>query len=424
MITRGGEADIVKVLDFGIAKTTEAEAARERRLTSPGMAMGTPEYMAPEQAAGRAADARTDIYSLGAIMYEMCTGQPPYSGDNFMEILTKKATQDPPPPTTVRSELPQPVSDLVMSAMARNPERAPAVDGRPRVRAQQVPRGPRHRGRADPRHDDRRGRRRVAQLRPVDAQSRRRHRALAAHDACWTPPSSGRRAPACRASRRRRALRPQSEPSRIPQTPRVAIGEPRRRNADPDIGRFDSRPGHAAGDAAARHAGAERAGRSQAAQWRRHACVGVVRAAPPRRRRRARVHDARRRRQRRLVARAERDGVGAAVVPAPKPDTAPEKVHVAPVHPPQPHTQVTPSPFVHPPPPHVVATAEDNSPKGLLAQSAAAEAARDWASLRAVNEKLEKFPKLAPEALYEQAWAAFQMNDTPKALSLASARPS
>jgi serine/threonine protein kinase len=125
LITRGGEADVVKVLDFGIAKTTEAEAARERRLTSPGMAMGTPEYMAPEQAAGRAADARTDIYSLGAIIYEMVTGIPPYSGDNFMEILTKKATQDPPPPIEVRGELPQQVSDLVSAAMARDPNIRP-----------------------------------------------------------------------------------------------------------------------------------------------------------------------------------------------------------------------------------------------------------------------------------------------------------
>ena len=125
LITRGGEADIVKVLDFGIAKTTEAEAARERRLTSPGMAMGTPEYMAPEQAAGRPADARTDIYSLGAIMYEMVTGLPPYQGDNFMEILTKKATLDPPAPITVRTELPLTVSELVMAAMARNPDERP-----------------------------------------------------------------------------------------------------------------------------------------------------------------------------------------------------------------------------------------------------------------------------------------------------------
>ena len=125
LITRGGEADVVKVLDFGIAKTTEAEAARERRLTSPGMAMGTPEYMAPEQAAGRPADARTDVYSLGAIMYEMVTGIPPYQGDNFMEILTKKATQDPPEPISIRAELPQPVSDLVMASMSRSPEHRP-----------------------------------------------------------------------------------------------------------------------------------------------------------------------------------------------------------------------------------------------------------------------------------------------------------
>jgi serine/threonine protein kinase len=125
LITRDGAADVVKVLDFGIAKTTEAEAARERRLTSPGMAMGTPEYMAPEQAAGRPADARCDVYALGAIMYEMVTGVPPYSGDNFMEILTKKATLDPPPPIQVRTELPQQVSDLVGTAMARNPDARP-----------------------------------------------------------------------------------------------------------------------------------------------------------------------------------------------------------------------------------------------------------------------------------------------------------
>src|SRR5262245_17123327 len=125
LITRDGTADVVKVLDFGIAKTTEAEAARERRLTSPGMAMGTPEYMSPEQAAGRAADARCDVYALGAIMYEMVTGVPPYCGDNFMEILTKKATQDPPPPGLVRSELPSQVSDLVTASMARNPDDRP-----------------------------------------------------------------------------------------------------------------------------------------------------------------------------------------------------------------------------------------------------------------------------------------------------------
>ncbi|HEX2692292.1 MAG TPA: protein kinase [Kofleriaceae bacterium] len=125
LVTRDGTADVVKVLDFGIAKTTEAEAARERRLTSPGMAMGTPEYMAPEQAAGRPADARCDVYAVGAILYEMVTGVPPYSGDNFMEILTKKATVDPPPPIQVRGEIASQVSDVVTGAMARSPDDRP-----------------------------------------------------------------------------------------------------------------------------------------------------------------------------------------------------------------------------------------------------------------------------------------------------------
>ena len=122
---RSGTSDFVKVLDFGIAKSSGAEEARDKRLTSPGMAMGTPEYMAPEQAAGRPADERCDIYSLGAILYEALTGCPPYEGENFMEILTKKATLDPPAPSTLRRDLPAPVEELVVRAMARDPDDRP-----------------------------------------------------------------------------------------------------------------------------------------------------------------------------------------------------------------------------------------------------------------------------------------------------------
>ena len=122
---RQGAGDFVKVLDFGIAKTTEAEQARDKRLTSPGMAMGTPEYMSPEQAAGRPADERCDIYSMGAILYESLTGVPPYQGENFMEILTKKATVDPRPPHELRPDLPDAVAELVTRAMARNPDDRP-----------------------------------------------------------------------------------------------------------------------------------------------------------------------------------------------------------------------------------------------------------------------------------------------------------
>ena len=125
LTVREGAADFVKVLDFGIAKSSEAEEARGKRLTHPGMAMGTPEYMSPEQAAGRPADERCDVYAVGAILYEMLTGAPPYDGDNFMEILTKKATVDPAPPSALRPEIPPMVEVLVTSAMARDPEKRP-----------------------------------------------------------------------------------------------------------------------------------------------------------------------------------------------------------------------------------------------------------------------------------------------------------
>ncbi len=125
LTVREGTSDFVKVLDFGIAKSAEAEEARANKLTHPGMAMGTPEYMAPEQAAGEQADARTDVYAVGAILYEMLTGLAPYTGENFMEILTKKATRDPDPLGDIRSDLPPSVIELVERAMSRRADDRP-----------------------------------------------------------------------------------------------------------------------------------------------------------------------------------------------------------------------------------------------------------------------------------------------------------
>ena len=125
LIVREGTTDFVKVLDFGIAKSAELEEQRKERLTHPGMAMGTPEYMAPEQAAGKPADARSDVYAVGAILYEMLTGRPPYEGENFMEILTKKATVEPVPPRDLRPDLPEVVEKVVLRAMARDPAERP-----------------------------------------------------------------------------------------------------------------------------------------------------------------------------------------------------------------------------------------------------------------------------------------------------------
>jgi len=122
-------SDFVKVLDFGIAKSAEIEegtsSRRGKRLTRPGVAMGTPEYMAPEQAAGHPADPRSDIYAVGSIIYEMLGGNPPYEGDNVMEVLHKKANEPPQSLAELRPNLAPSIIALVERAMARSPDDRP-----------------------------------------------------------------------------------------------------------------------------------------------------------------------------------------------------------------------------------------------------------------------------------------------------------
>ncbi len=122
LINRDGNPDFVKVLDFGIAKSLEEEKIK---LTSPGMAMGTPEYMAPEQAGGKGCDARSDVYSLGAIIYEMLSGRAPIEGENLMEILMRKATEDPVDIASLRPDTAGEVARLVMRALSRDPAERP-----------------------------------------------------------------------------------------------------------------------------------------------------------------------------------------------------------------------------------------------------------------------------------------------------------
>jgi serine/threonine protein kinase len=134
ILNRDGQPDFVKVLDFGIAKSgndgdfeneRDTNGDPRRRLTSPGMTMGTPEYMAPEQAAGRPADPRSDVYAVGGLLYEMLSGNAPYEGANFMEILHKKATTMPPALSTVRGDVPPELEALIVRALAREPDDRP-----------------------------------------------------------------------------------------------------------------------------------------------------------------------------------------------------------------------------------------------------------------------------------------------------------
>jgi serine/threonine-protein kinase len=103
LVEREGTFDYVKLLDFGIAKSLAGEAARagggpRGHVTVEGTFLGTPAYASPEQASGKAVDHRTDIYSLGVILYELVCGRLPFEGRNLGEFLVQHLTREPPPP--------------------------------------------------------------------------------------------------------------------------------------------------------------------------------------------------------------------------------------------------------------------------------------------------------------------------------------
>jgi len=115
MILRDGK---VKLMDFGIALD-----ATQRKVTWAGLSqtMGTPDYMAPEQIKGLRGDARTDIYSLGTILYEMLTGEVPFTGDNVYAAMRAKVREDPTPPRRLRHEIPAAVEEIILRAIEPDP---------------------------------------------------------------------------------------------------------------------------------------------------------------------------------------------------------------------------------------------------------------------------------------------------------------
>jgi hypothetical protein len=105
------------VMDFGIAKMTTST-----RLTATGQTMGTVRYMSPEQVRGQEVDLRTDLYSLGATLYESLTGDTPFDGSTHFEIMTKHLAEVPKRPSARGLELPQQLEDALMRSLAKKPE--------------------------------------------------------------------------------------------------------------------------------------------------------------------------------------------------------------------------------------------------------------------------------------------------------------
>lgn len=122
LLEREGDPFFVKVLDFGIAKVELGD--NPNPLTQLGSVFGTPEYMAPEQAAGTPVDARADLYTLGIILYEMLAGKTPFADSDLVVVLTRQMTAEPP---TLSDAIDPRVRALVARLLAKDPDRRPAT---------------------------------------------------------------------------------------------------------------------------------------------------------------------------------------------------------------------------------------------------------------------------------------------------------
>ena len=111
-----GPTNQIKIIDFGLARAGNLEG-----LTATGLIMGTPEYMAPEQVAGKSVDERADIYSLGIILYEMFTGRVPFKGDSAIAVGFQQLKEDPPKPRDINPQLPPEIESVILQALQKNP---------------------------------------------------------------------------------------------------------------------------------------------------------------------------------------------------------------------------------------------------------------------------------------------------------------
>ena len=117
----GGEKNFIKLLDFGIAAI--ASNASNTVLTESGAVMGTPQFLAPEMASGLPADERSDVYSLGAVLYFLLTGVPPYAGDSLLHLLMQVARGGTPTPSErLGRPIPSDIEELTMCCLEVDPQ--------------------------------------------------------------------------------------------------------------------------------------------------------------------------------------------------------------------------------------------------------------------------------------------------------------
>jgi CHASE2 domain-containing sensor protein/predicted Ser/Thr protein kinase len=110
------DSDTVKVTDFGIARITDSSK------TKTGLVLGTPSFMSPEQLAGKKVDGRSDLYSLGVMLFQMLTGVLPFRGESMAELMYKIANEEAPDLRAVRSDMPQNLADLVALSLSKRPD--------------------------------------------------------------------------------------------------------------------------------------------------------------------------------------------------------------------------------------------------------------------------------------------------------------
>jgi serine/threonine protein kinase len=117
---RGGQFDVAKVLDFGLAKPLSD--AKDSGLTQEGAITGSPLFMSPEQASSELVDARSDVYSLGAVLYYVATGRVPFSYENPLKVMIAHASEDPEPPRLYNADIPMELEEIILRSLEKRPE--------------------------------------------------------------------------------------------------------------------------------------------------------------------------------------------------------------------------------------------------------------------------------------------------------------